>query len=176
MYQCVRSSKLVLVGTCNDPGLLANTRAISKPKTKLLVACRLLGKQDEPLLSGIKWWRYHERNLWMMQRKRNSSIYLFRWRKILWSWPWKDDGEVNRKITCQAEGGGLFEHSEACNEVCFLNCHYDRVIPCQRSERWHQRCCPGQVMRMLLGRTECFPLYAAGHRESQDPQTGECNA
>lgn len=45
----------------------------------------------------------------MIQRKRNGSIYLLRWRKISWSRTSKNVGEVNRKIMCQAEGGGLLK-------------------------------------------------------------------
>lgn len=54
IYHCVQSN-CCLVGACHDPGLLADARVISTPKTKKhLVVCRLGGGKDAQLLSGIK--------------------------------------------------------------------------------------------------------------------------
>lgn len=108
--------------------------------------------------------RHHEKNCGGCEEKKNDNSTWTELERFHGAEPWNVLGkQTGRWYSRQREA--VWSDLEACSSRAPWTATNDKVIPCQCSERWNQRHCPGQIRHILLKRTECFPLYALGHGE-----------
>lgn len=109
--------------------------------------------------------RHHEKSCGGCEEKKNDDSTWTELERFHGAEPWIVLGKQTGRCSPR-QREAVWSDPEARSRCVPCIAANDKVIPCQCSERWNQRRCPGQIRHMLPRWTECFSLYAPGHRES----------